>query len=365
MQTTNTSSGLSLKKVSKSFGQNAVLRDINLEIERGKLISLLGPSGCGKSTTLNVISGFEEPDEGEVILDGKTITHLPPYKRDTAVVFQDYSLFPHMRVEENISYGLRVRRLDKSAIAARVAEVMELLDLSKLGRRFPSELSGGQQQRVSLARALAVRPSLLLLDEPLSNLDAKLRKDIRVEIRTLQQELEQTAVFVTHDQEEALAISDFIAVFNSGKIEQFGSPADLWERPETAYVADFMGVENILPLNGATQKGGDVAWTAGAIVPDWVTDFDLIGFRPSGARIYTTASESRSAELSIRAKVVSSSYLGTHVRFACDIGMGEGYLAYVEHPTNEPLPPLGDGTAFIGIDRESVLPLKSSSYVPA
>lgn len=323
-QPTTNSTGLLIDSIRKSYGQNVVLDDLTIDVERGKLVSLLGPSGCGKTTTLNMIAGFDVPDSGSITLGGEEITSQPPNKRDTAIVFQNYALFPHMTVYKNVSYGLRVRKFDKQAIAARVGTVLDLLDIGRLKDRYPAELSGGQQQRVSLARAIAVQPSLLLLDEPLSNLDTKLRQDIRIEIRKLQQELQQTAVFVTHDQEEALVISDYIAVLNKGTLEQYGTPSELWETPQTVYVADFMGVENILALReGAAGSTLAVPGQgAGTHVPSQVEGYSHVGFRPSSARLINTDAEAPGGSLAIPGKVTGKAYMGTHFRYTCDIGAG-------------------------------------------
>lgn len=311
--------GLIVDGISKSFGHNLVLDNLTLQVDRGKLVSLLGPSGCGKTTTLNMIAGFESPDSGSIRLSGADITSIPPNRRDTAIVFQNYALFPHMNVAKNIGYGLKVRKKKPQAISSAVGRIAELLGLgADLLDRYPGQLSGGQQQRVSLARAIAVEPSLLLLDEPLSNLDAKLRQEIRVEIRRLQQELSQTAVFVTHDQEEALAISDYIAILNKGRLEQFGTPDQLWEHPDTVYVADFMGVDNIIELFDGIEPAGP-----GAISRKTITDrfrnSSHIGFRPSQAKLEAGTVTSTDSFVSIPVTVRSKSYMGTHFRYECQI----------------------------------------------
>ena len=356
------SEGLSLRNLRKSYGGNVVLHDLSLEVGRGKLLSLLGPSGCGKTTTLNLIAGFAGMDSGEIHLGGKDITADPPNRRDTAIVFQNYALFPHMTVIDNVGYGLKARKMQGKAIAERVSKMLDLLDIGALGKRYPGELSGGQQQRVSLARAIAVHPSLLLLDEPLSNLDTKLRQEIRLEIRKLQQELQQTAVFVTHDQEEALVISDYIAVLNKGWLEQHGTPQELWERPRTAYVADFMGVENIL---GVTAEGGqlrisDGGRNAGAVVPLSAKSQTHVGFRPSNARIVDAGAELTGSALVLEASVMSSAYMGTSYRYTCDVqGQAERPL-HVEQPVGEMQAKPGD-TVKVVVYPAGLLPLAASA----
>lgn len=355
------SEGLSLRNLRKSYGGNVVLHDLSLEVGRGKLLSLLGPSGCGKTTTLNLIAGFTAMDSGQIHLGGKEITADPPNHRDTAIVFQNYALFPHMTVFDNVGYGLKARKMQKTAIAERVNRMLELLDIGALGKRYPGELSGGQQQRVSLARAIAVHPSLLLLDEPLSNLDTKLRQEIRLEIRKLQQELEQTAVFVTHDQEEALVISDHIAVLNTGWLEQHGTPQELWEHPRTAYVADFMGVENILEvaIDGQTLRVADGGRNVGRIVPLQARDQTHVGFRPSNARIVESGSEPDTA-LVLEATVTGSAYMGTSFRYTCDVRGHSGRSLHVEQLVGDLQANPGD-TVTVVVDPAGILPLAASA----
>lgn len=355
------SEGLSLRNLRKSYGSNVVLHDLSLEVGRGKLLSLLGPSGCGKTTTLNLIAGFADMTSGEIHLGGKNITADPPNRRDTAIVFQNYALFPHMTVAENVGYGLKARKLRGQAVTERVERMLELLDIGALGKRYPGELSGGQQQRVSLARAIAVQPSLLLLDEPLSNLDTKLRQEIRLEIRKLQQELEQTAVFVTHDQEEALVISDHIAVLNKGWLEQHGTPQELWEHPRTAYVADFMGVENILEVSitDGHLRIAEVGRNFGAIVPLPLADQTHVGFRPSNARIATNDAETKSAALVAEGTVLDSAYMGTSYRYTLDVSENSARTIHVEQPVGEWQASPGDNVRII-IDAPGLLPLSAS-----
>jgi spermidine/putrescine transport system ATP-binding protein len=236
-----------LQGVSKRFGNLTAVREMDLDIPRGEFFTMLGPSGCGKTTTLRMIAGFEEPSEGTVLLDGEDVTGLPPFKRATNTVFQTYALFPHLSVERNVAFGLQRKRVSKEEIRRRVSEELERVGLAAHANRKPRQLSGGQQQRVALARALVNRPAVLLLDEPLGALDLKLRKQLQVELKRIQQEVGITFVYVTHDQEEALTMSDRIAVMNHGVIEQLGEPEEIYERPRTTFVAGFIGVSNLMP----------------------------------------------------------------------------------------------------------------------
>jgi len=230
-----------LQKVTKRFGKVVAVDNVTLSIKEGEFFTFLGPSGCGKTTTLRVIAGLEYPDEGRIFFDNEDVTDLPPYKRNTGMVFQNYALWPHMTVFENIAYGLKIRGYSKSEIRKRVLEVLDLVKLRGLEDRYPTQLSGGQQQRVALARALVIEPKVLLLDEPLSNLDARLRVEMREELKRLQKKLKITTIYVTHDQEEALVISDRIAVMNQGRIMQVGEPNEVYRRPKSLFVATFLG----------------------------------------------------------------------------------------------------------------------------
>lgn len=236
-----------LDGVTKRFGAFAAVDRIDLAVPVGGFVTLLGPSGCGKTTTLRLIAGFYDADGGSIYIGGRRVNDIPPEQRNTAMVFQEFALFPHMAVFENIAYGLRMRRLPEAEIARRVEEVSQLLRLENTQSKWPHQLSGGQQQRVALARALVVEPEVLLLDEPLSNLDAKLRVRVRAEIRQIQQQLGKTTIYVTHDQIEALSLSDIVAVMNRGRVEQVGSPVELYRRPASRFVADFIGEANLLP----------------------------------------------------------------------------------------------------------------------
>ncbi len=247
---------LSLRGITKSFGEGDVLRGIDLDVRQGEFLTLLGPSGCGKTTTLRIIAGLTLPDAGTVLLEGKDVTALPPEKRNVNTVFQNYALFPHMNVAANIGYGLRVRKMPKPEIRAKVEEMLALVQLEGFGKRMPAQLSGGQRQRVAIARALVCNPALLLLDEPLGALDLQLRRQMQIELKRLQERLGITFVYITHDQEEALNMSDRIAVMNVGHFEQIGAPGDIYERPDTRFVAQFIGQANLLDTRVAQAQNG-------------------------------------------------------------------------------------------------------------
>jgi iron(III) transport system ATP-binding protein len=265
---------LTLDHLTKRFaarGQNgevAAVDDISLEIEEGQFVTVLGPSGCGKTTTLRLIAGFEYPTSGHISLDGVVLDDVPPNRRDMAMVFQSYAIFPHLSVFENIAYGLKVKKLSAVEIKTRVTEVMRLTALDGLANRQPNHISGGQQQRVALARSLVVEPKVLLFDEPLSNLDAKLREEMRYEIRDLQKRLGITAIYVTHDQQEALVMSDLIAIINGGKLIQLGKPEEIYERPRAKFVAEFIGLSNFIPVRIDTMDSqqATVIWAGSRLL---------------------------------------------------------------------------------------------------
>jgi ABC-type Fe3+/spermidine/putrescine transport system ATPase subunit len=321
---------ISVHGLSKRFGANAVVSRASFDIGEGELFTLLGPSGCGKTTLLRLIAGFYAPDEGEVRFDERVVNDVPPHERGIGMVFQNYALWPHMTVLENIGYGLKLRRIPKAQIAARAAAVLAKVRLAGLEDRYPGQISGGQQQRVALARALVLNPKILLLDEPLSNLDAKIRVQVRAEIRKLQKELGITTVYVTHDQEEALTLSDRIAVFNQGRVFQVGPPKELYERPANRFVADFIGINNLIDGTVQSANGALVVGTAlGALqaLPDARLrpgERCVLSVRPENAS-FDSAHENR-----LQGRVVFAAYLGNTLRY--DVELAPGILFKVDVP---------------------------------
>jgi putative spermidine/putrescine transport system ATP-binding protein len=270
---------LTLEHVTHRFGDVVAVDDITLDIANGELVALLGPSGCGKSTLLRIIAGFIAQSEGRVLFDNEPVDHLAPTRRGAGIVFQNYALFPHMTVEENVAYGLSARRMPKARIATRVADMLRLVHMEAFARRLPRQLSGGQQQRVALARSLAVDPKILLLDEPFGALDKNLRLDMQIEVKRLQREYGITTILVTHDQEEALSMADRIAVMNRGRIEQLSSPTDVYDRPQTVFVNQFVGTTNLLRGEIADETQGVVRLDDGALIAATASSL------PRGARV--------------------------------------------------------------------------------
>jgi spermidine/putrescine transport system ATP-binding protein len=316
-----------LRDVTKRFGDFTAVDEISLEIAEGEFFTLLGPSGCGKTTTLRMIAGFEEASDGQVLIDGSDVAGLPPYKRPTNTVFQSYALFPHLSVRDNVAFGLRRQKVDRSEIDRRVAAELERVGLSAEANRRPAQLSGGQQQRVALARALVNLPKVLLLDEPLGALDLKLRKGLQVQLKRIQRDVGITFVYVTHDQEEALTMSDRIAVMSHGRIEQVGDPEEVYERPATTFVAGFIGVSNLMPgVVKSAGAGGKVLLDSGVTVSadaDGLQDGDRCHavVRPEKLRL----GDGGRRDPSVEGLVESSLYLGTStqliVRLPDDVRM--------------------------------------------
>ncbi|MFN3663974.1 ABC transporter ATP-binding protein [Yoonia sp.] len=319
-----TAAAVSLNALTKRFNAAAPsVNNINLEIAPGTLVTLLGPSGCGKTTTLRMIAGLETPSEGRIMIGDTDVTRMPPERRDVTMVFQSYALFPHMDVYANVAYGLRVARRPVAEVKERVAEALALVGLDGFGDRRVDALSGGQQQRVALARALVMKPKVVLFDEPLSNLDAKLRRRVRGEIRALQQRLGLTAVYVTHDQEEALAISDKVVVMNAGRIEQIGSPHELYHRPASLFVADFVGRANVLQArwDGQAVQLGEMSLPMDSPLP--VGPVQLI-LRPEGVRL------ARNGEAGLSGRITDLAFVGGATEVSFDTALGQVEAAVLE-----------------------------------
>ncbi len=313
-----------LEGVTKRFGDFVAVDDLSLELEPGEFFTLLGPSGCGKTTTLRMIAGFEQPSEGTVRIDGADVEALPPHRRPTNTVFQSYALFPHLNVTDNVAFGLRRKRVSKAEIKQRVAAELERVGLAAEARRRPAQLSGGMQQRVALARALVNLPKVLLLDEPLGALDLKLRKGLQVELKRIQREVGITFVYVTHDQEEALTMSDRIAVMNRGRVEQMGSPEEVYERPATTFVAGFIGVSNLIPA--VVSGPGEVQLDRGPTLPALTHGLGNgerchAVVRPEKLRIEAPGGNGVQADgPRVEGVVESSIYLGTSTQIVVDLG---------------------------------------------
>jgi spermidine/putrescine transport system ATP-binding protein len=332
---------LEVRGLSKRYSPQVTVGPISFEVHAGEFFSLLGPSGCGKTTTLRCIAGFESLSEGSIRLRGERLDDRPPHRRDVGLVFQNYALFPHLTVFDNVAFGLRLRRVAKSEIAARVESVLLLVDLATMAGRFPAQLSGGQQQRVAIARSLVLEPQILMFDEPLSNLDFKLRIQMRDELKSLQRRLGKTSIYVTHDQTEALALSDRIAVLSHGRIEQIGTPGEIYEQPATRFVAEFIGSSNLLPARVVGQNGqGTIVETAaglrlccgaGADGGDSAERDVSVLLRPERIRVQEPGIGPDTAPNCFAARIAEVTYLGEDLHLSLDLPGGDRLRAALKN----------------------------------
>ena len=351
---------LNISGVRKVYGQTTVVREFNLSVERGEFVSFLGPSGCGKTTTLRMVAGFEKPTVGTITINGKDVTHLPPNQRNIGMVFQAYALFPNMSVADNIGFGLKVAKKPAAEIAPRVKEMLELIKLPHLADRYPYQLSGGQQQRVALARALANKPQVLLLDEPLSALDAKIRVSLREEIRTLQKALGITTIFVTHDQEEALSMSDRIVVMSDGRMEQVGNPFDIYNYPSTRFVAGFVGTLNILKARvidagaGRLTIDGQEVTTTRSLDGSAEGSMRTVALRPEAVAL----GERTDSGNSLSGTIEEVGFLGSVVRIK--VRIGENAVSLDTFNSSSVTPPRRGDTVSIVFTREDLLVLEGA-----
>ena len=322
---------IEIRDLAKSFGNVKAVDVISLDIESGEFITLLGPSGSGKTTVLRMIAGFEDPDAGSIKLNGEDITHLPPFDRDVNTVFQDYALFPHMSVQENVEYGLRTRKVPKAERAKQALEAIASVKLEETVNRLPHQLSGGQRQRIALARALVLRPRVLLLDEPLGALDRQLREEMQVELKKIQRDAGITFVFVTHDQEEAMRMSDRIVVFNSGRIEQVGTPEQVYEEPRTNFVAGFLGTANIFSVDVAQKFLGATT---------------TVSIRPERIRLQAPETKIDKSETSVKGTVQEAAFVGANTIYILETDFG---VKLTVRKTNTEL--LGQDNSFVAGDQ--------------
>lgn len=321
---------LQLKQINKYFGRSHVIKDVNIDFEKGHFVTFLGPSGCGKTTLLRMVAGFYEPDDGEILLNGKRIERIPPYSRNTAMVFQEYALFPHMNVFDNVSYGLRVKNRPKEEIERRVKEALDLMQLKGMEDRFPNQMSGGQQQRVAVARALVMNPEVLLLDEPLSNLDAKLRESVRVELRDIQKKMGLSTIYVTHDQSEALSMSDMIVILKGGVVHQTGSPQEIYFEPKTPFVADFIGTTNLLSVKGLGENtvsyGNDRIPTTKSVNAGQEY---CLSIRPECLKLVKEAVD---GQVNVKVTIQNKMFLGEKIRYFVNDSLGKEWIIDIYDP---------------------------------
>ncbi|MCG7333718.1 ABC transporter ATP-binding protein [Sporosarcina sp. ACRSM] len=352
------SSYLKLENIRKSFNKTEVVKDLSLEIKEGEIMSFLGPSGCGKSTTLNMIAGFLEVDRGKIEVAGESVHLLPPHKREMGMVFQNYALFPHMTVFDNVAYGLKIRKVKKQEIRKRVLEGLEMVRLAGYENRYPKELSGGQQQRVSLARALVIKPKLLLLDEPLSNLDAKLRQEMREEIVDIQKKVGITTIFVTHDQEEALAISDRIAVMYDGRIEQVDIPSAIYNNPKTDFVSEFIGEVN--QVKGKVlevykdNKSKILFFGKELIIPSDSSQDTMLNFFIRPEKVQIVNFRNTEEDTGIEMKVDKKMFLGARTRYFLKVN-GEQLIADISNTVLNPSQIQEESTVIVHLNPDDLL----------
>ena len=327
------------QNIRKQFGAFTAIHDLSIAIEPGTLVTLLGPSGCGKTTTLRMLAGLEHPTSGRIIIGGKDVTMLPANERDVSMVFQSYALFPHMTSLDNVAYGLESSGLKRKEARERAEDGLKLVGLAGMGQRLPAELSGGQQQRVAVARALVLEPQVLLLDEPLSNLDARLRRSVRTEIRDLQQRLGFTAVYVTHDQDEALAVSDRIIIMKDGVIAQEGTPRDLYEAPASAFIADFMGEANVMPCEVIAVQGADATIRIAGLEHKVPSRNARLGAARLAVRPNSITLEAAS-NAPFPGRITHAAYLGDHIEY--EVETADGSLFVVDPGVERTLAPQTD-----------------------
>jgi spermidine/putrescine transport system ATP-binding protein len=330
---TQAEADIHLEGVSKRFADATAVDNLTLSIPRGSFFAMLGPSGCGKTTTLRMIGGFEDPTEGRVYLGGTDVTNHPPYKRDVNTVFQSYALFPHLTVERNVAFGLERKKVSKEETKRRVAEALELVQLGHVAKRKPSQLSGGQQQRVALARALVNRPRALLLDEPLGALDLRLRKQLQIELKRIQQDVGITFVHVTHDQEEAMSMADTIAVMNHGRIEQAGTATELYERPKTAFVANFLGVSNLIDAKVTGPEQVETHDGARLHVPEsgGLSGPVRVGVRPEKITLIPAGEPVPDGANALRGTIVVAAFLGVSIQYVIKAAGGEELNVFTQN----------------------------------
>jgi len=360
---TETQYDVELRKVFKVFDGFAAVRGIDLNVRQGEFFSILGPSGCGKTTTLRLVAGFDEPTAGEVLLQGRSMVGVPPYRRPVNTVFQSYALFGHMTVWDNVAFGLRLKNKSKTEVQKAVGEALQLVKMESFSRRYPAQLSGGQQQRVALARALANQPTVVLLDEPLGALDLKLRKEMQVELSTLHRELGVTFIMVTHDQEEALSLSDRIAVMNEGRVEQIGTPSEIYEFPATPFVADFIGETNLFQgyvaaadptlMKVETERGLQMLVKPTEACPGMAAEPVVVSIRPEKVRL---SLEHPGSEMNcFEGRLRHTMYLGTHVHYVVDLPTGD--MVTVMRPNRPESMPQVDTPVYVSWSAADALPL--------